>query len=251
MYNRSRFKKLFIIILSGVIAMNALLALTGCKTAGADVPKKVERLLGEKYGKEFVVTHIGNRFDTGSTTLFCHPSDREDLNFKVVFKPRNDEMTDNYPERAMEVDFDLELKERLSGKDIDIAPYTEFIGFDPDAAPFPADLATFISGSQTDFILSRIAVKTTAVSDADKAQQIIDCLKETSAKYGDIEYVISVFPIAEDKFDECAESLSREVSVNDNWFTEKGCGESVVIRVRSGESDLTAEELLTRFGGEG
>ncbi len=220
-------------------------ALTGNYENGSGTMETVERLLAEKYGSAFRATHIGNRYNTGSATLFCRTENGQDICFTAVYTPLDRLLTDDYPARIAAHALGRELTEAFQTKGISAVPHILLCGGHYDAVP-PVDMTAqrYIEDSGTDLLHIRMAVGASSDMSA-----IPGVLEEISRKYGNIRIIAAVFVIADEKLEECRSALSEVPRVNDRWFSRFSPAADAGITVTDGRANKTAEQFAAALKG--
>lgn len=205
-----------LLLLGGVMALLSLLS--GCMGSSVNTSKQVEKKLSEKYGEDFVVTEIGNRFNTGSATLYCHPESNENINFTVVYDFSDETITDDYMIRKSAVNLDSEISELSSKSGIGFSSITVFHGAIDDNLDGNEDVAEFIRKSGAHRLYMHLAVNADDISDESDAAVTLDSLHEISRKYDNIDVLAVLFAYHSDDYNKCSSELSEQTKANNLWF---------------------------------
>lgn len=238
-------KKIFI----GVIAMAVLNLSTSCGVAKKDVPSLVERMLQEKYGEEFVVTEIGNRYNTGSVTLYCHPSNNESINFTATYKNSTEELTDDFVDRKYAVQLDHEFSNLLKDNGFNGTSLTIFYGSRLDNVQGDETINEFISNSNTKKLYTYLVMDAVCISNNDDAQKLLDTILKLSEMYNSVDVLLATFFIPSTEYEECRQKLQTMVSVNGEWFDDYNVISDMNISITDKSVNSTADDIIKALKG--
>lgn len=216
--------------------------LTGMSEEREGESETVKKLLSAKYGQSFLVTHIGDRYNTGTTTLFCQPDDGSDVSFTVIFKPLENTFSDDYPVRKAAFAFDRELSDALSAKGITAASLTILGEADSSSAGEWKEPAAFIKAAGTKYLFSRIAVKGASLTQQE-LDVFLGVLADTGEKCGDIRFVSSVFLIPEETYEACSAKLSGMPHMTDAELAKFSPSAKFGVTAENGSAKITAGNI--------
>ncbi len=223
--------------------MDLMSKLAGCLTNGLDVPDKVEKKLSEKYGQKFILTNIGNRFNTGTATLFCHPLENKNLNFTVVYDFETGEIKDDFKVRKIAEEFDCFFSEAFRKEEIECGTFTMFIGCPDQKTISTSEKADdYMKRPEVKELFCHIAVRGDDVKSEQDSEKLLKVLTDTSKKIGR-KIVSSFFFISGDSFEECRESLESRTRVNQFWFENYNCIYSCNVIADNDSLSVSAAEI--------
>lgn len=228
----------------GVIVLATLNLSTACNASKKDEIATVEKMLQEKYGVEFIVTEIGNRYNTGAVTLHCHPSQREDVNFTATYKYSTEELTDDYIDRNNAVQLDCDFSNLLKDKGFNGRSLTIFYGSRLDNVSGNETLEEFIEHSNTKELYIYLVMDEHNISGVDDAQKWLNAIAELSEKYNHIDILLTSFWVASDDYADCSQKLQSKASVNDEWFESYNVISNINIKIRDKVIDTTADDIV-------
>lgn len=223
--------------------MALLSLLSGCMGSSVNTSKQVEKKLSEKYGEDFVVTEIGNRFNTGSATLYCHPESNENINFTVVYDFSDETITDDYMIRKSAVNLDSEISELSRKSGIGFSSITVFHGAVDDNLDGTEDVSGFIKKSNTYKLYIQLAVNADDISDEADAGVILDSLHEISRKYDSIDILAVLFAYHSDDYNKCSAELSEQTKANNLWFKSFSPIADYSVLIENNETKQSASEF--------
>ena len=96
-----------------------------------EISNVIKLKLHEKYGEEFVVKMIGNRYgmDSNDTvTTFCSPKDNDRLLFTAILNKEQTILKDDYIFRSMKFELEECIEKLFKEKNIDVIVRIETIG---------------------------------------------------------------------------------------------------------------------------
>ena len=242
-------RRFLVLILMGVIIMNAFSLLTGCSVFEADTATSVKKQLNEKYGIEFDVTAMGDRINTGSATLYCIPKGNDTVHFTVIYDYSKKTITDDYLARKNAVEIDEELKDISAESTVDFASLTAFYDADYTSLNGSENTFDFIKKSGATELYIHLAVNADEITDEKSAQEMIDALETISRKYDSIDILAVTFFLKQDEYEKCVEELSKRTAVNDDWFKSYSPISSMNIKLEEGRALKSAADLLLSVKG--
>lgn len=223
-------------------------ALTGMSENSDGAAETVKKFLSAKYGQPFRVTHIGDRFNTGTATLFCQTLDGTGLSFTVVYKPLENVITDDFPVRRAAFAFDRKLSVSLSEKGITAASITLLGEADirpDDKWSEPSDI---IRSSGTKYLFSRVAVKGTSLTHQ-QLDDLLGIMAETDAECGGLSFVASIFLLPEERFISCSNKLSDVPRISDDEMAEFSPAAVFGATAVNGSAKITAGNVSAALKG--
>ncbi|MBR4626793.1 MAG: hypothetical protein IKO47_03710 [Ruminococcus sp.] len=213
--------------------------LTGMKEYVQGPVATVEKLLSEKYGTDFTTTHIGDRFNTETTTLFCRTADNSSPGFTVVYRPLERTITDDLPARRAASAIDSEIAEGLAGNGITASSMTVLFEAECEGNASVTDPAEFVEASQTKFLLTRIAVKAESLTRTE-ADAVLSVLTETSRKYAGKDIKAALFLLPDAGYEECSKLFAELPRISDMRLRGFSPAFVLGISVHGGEAAFTA-----------
>ena len=223
-------------------------ALTGMSENADGTMETVRKLLFNKYGQTFRVTHIGDRFNTHTTTLFCQPEDGSGESFTVVYKPLENIISDDHLVRKAAFSFDKQLSDALLGKGITAASITILGEADGTAVNDWTSPAEFIKASGTEYLFSNIAVKGSSLTEKE-LDALLGTLADTDAECGGISFVSSVSLIPDDNYDACSKKLSGVPRITGNEIAKFSPAAKLGVTAENGSAKITAGDISAAVKG--
>ncbi|RNC99081.1 hypothetical protein [Lysinibacillus halotolerans] len=104
-------------LLGSVVIGIFMLSLFGCNAVDENQAQTVEELLEERYGIEFEVSAIGNRYGNGESfklEAIANPLNNKNINFNVFLKKDGESVVDNFMARLISSKINKVLKEELN-----------------------------------------------------------------------------------------------------------------------------------------
>lgn len=225
-------RRFFVLILMGVIIMNAFALLTGCSVFEADTAKTVKKMLNEKYGLNFVVTAMGDRINTGSATLYCHPEDNENIRFSVVYNYSSKEISDDYLPRKYAVELENEIADFSQSLDVPFAAYVVFDDAKYGDVTNASSIEDFVHQSGTSKIFIRLALNVDQAASEQKAKEILNSLVQLSINHESVPLLVPIFMYHEDDYNNCVGELRERTEANNLWFESFNSFEKITIKVQ-------------------
>lgn len=217
-------------------------ALTGMSENADGTVEAVKKLLCGKYGQQFRITHIGDRFNTGTTTLFCQPVDGSGVSFTAVYKPLENIGTDDYPVRRAAFAFDRKLSAAFLAKGITAVSLTVLGEADSSAAGEWQSPEDFIKAAGTKYLFSRIAVKAASIAQQE-ADALLGILSDTDKECGGISFVSSVFLIPAENYEACSAKLAGLPRITDDELESFSPAAKLGITAENGNAKITAGDI--------
>ena len=241
------------ILFRGVMIVSILSLLSACAQRSSNVPEIVTARLEELYGESFSTPMLGNRFDTGTITMYACPDADPGVMFTVTYDPRNDTMTEDYIRRRAAVSVSREITEKLRENGISGTPFTAFYKADFESAGNSlknADLADILKKTGTEELYIHLAVNAADLPDEAAAQKLLSTLTGISTSYDGISLLVPMFCIPADRYDACSQALAERAEVNAFWFETYTDQKSLVIRISDGKAETAAAQILSAARGE-
>ncbi len=241
--------KLLIKVIGVIIMGLSLFSVMAC-SVDTGVTSKVESLLNEKYGEEFKSVKIGNRINTGTTTLYCSKADSEDRLFEVVYNSANDEIEDKYIQTMVNYDFADEFESEMAKYDVEVV-CTVTSKSDDSSAETNVDVSLdeYIQKYNVRRFFVRAAADESCINEQ-WCEEFIKCVIDLNTKYNTKINVI-VFPMESGRFNECQNDVIAEVEPGNDWYLSYSDTKTeFVINTENGQVNTTATELLEGLKGE-
>ena len=229
--------------------MDIMKMIEGCLTNGLDIPDKVKDALAGKYGQNFVLTSIGNRYNTGSATLFCHPEGNERIAFKAVYDCQTENVTDDYAVRKIAAELEDSLSEKFRAQGIGCGSFASFTGGQTQKRADTDETASeFLKRSDLRSVSVYMAVNrddVSSVSGAEKWLSVIQKLYDDTGK----KIMVTAFFVSVSDFEKCVSEMRKCPSVNRFWFEKFSTSGKVLVTVNEEGVSSGAEEIVRAAGG--
>ena len=241
--------KLLIKVIGVIIMGLSFFSVMAC-SVDTGVTSKVESLLNEKYGEEFKSVKIGNRLNTGTTTLYCCNINSEERLFEVVYNLDNADINDNYIKTMLNYDFADEFEAEMAKYDVDVA-CTVTSKSDDSSAETNVDMSLdeYIQKYNVKRLFVRAAVDETQINEQwceDFIKGVIDLNNKYNTKIN-----VIVFPMESGKFNECQKDVIAEVEPGNDWYLDYSDTKTeFVVNTENGQVNTTVTELLEGLKGE-
>ena len=168
-----------------------------------EISNVIKLKLYEKYGEEFVVKMIGNRYgmDSNDTvTTFCSPKDNDRLLFTAILNKEQTILKDDYIFRSMKFELEECIEKLFKEKNIDVIVRIETIGINK----FDEKLTVqeFIDKFNNFNFLAYIITKN--IVSKEILKEIYENLRK---KYNNIYLKSLIYMLEEEDFYECFETI--------------------------------------------
>ena len=150
-------KRIKVVILGGIIAV-LFSSLFGCNMIDNNAVNTVEDELSNKYGKTFVVSDLGNRFNNDTTTAYVYASDDPSTRFEVRVNSDGEIVFENYAYRKVCSRVRKIVCDIFSEYDLETVCVAEFSEYNYDISA-EASIKEYIEASEADIVKAAIAVK--------------------------------------------------------------------------------------------
>ena len=177
---------------------------------------KATEILEKKYNCEMIAKKIGNRFNTGNTTLVFYSETYPDVLFSAILDNDTKELKDDYVYRVMTSKTEKIIEETFKREKISTAIKVLFVAESlSEQSELELSVEQYIKTYEIKSIYIYIAFNSNELHD-NSAIKIIDILKQISSNLG-ISIVINCFVIGEE-FEKCKKELSNNLNITKSWF---------------------------------
>lgn len=207
-------KKFLIVLTVLIMEVN----MTSCININSGIKNTTISQLENKYNCNFEVTHIGNRLNYSTGTLFLKDSD--DIYFSAVTDSKTSLVEDDYIRQRVVFQFKSIILDRLAKNDIN-ANISSVIMCKIDCSEERdknITLQDFISKYKVDEISTYICIEESNLNEKN-INLFYEILKEQSTKLG-IAISCSIFNIATHSYNDCSKQMSLNPDINNTWFDQ-------------------------------
>jgi len=189
---------------------------------------QAEAVLKEKYGTDFIATHIGDRFDSDTARIYLHPAEEESLVFTALLA-YDGSVRDDFVSCMMLFRLKQDLLAHLSDAGINgdvncVFPRPVWDEADPGISP-----EKFLQKYAVDRVLVRLIL-----AEGTTGETVQDTLEEYS-RTCPLDLMVNGFVLGESGMEECRKIFSAYPSVSEDWIRKFGPTESFRLFVSKGK----------------
>lgn len=231
---------------SGVVMAVSIFSLIGCSEMDQQQAADVEKLLQEKYDKEFTATHIGGRYGTSNNdtvTTYVHPADQENLVFKAVADKDGKLVSDTYIPRVISNSINEILKQELANAGVESETFTFAMNADSSSETNPdISLEEYVTAYKPGYFSAHMIVKETPDLSAEKFEKALSAVYQAGLN---TTFQVAIRVISEDEYEKCLEEFKQLPEVSKTWFTDYNVVDELKLIIDANgfqvfESSLTA-----------
>lgn len=232
--------------------MASTILVPGCENLNEITAKQIESQMKEKYGKDFVVTAIGDRFNSDIATAYVNASDDDTLSFIVKVDTKGELVIDHYSYRLVCRKAENVIKEAFSKENINTECFVNFNKAKYDA-PIDCTIEQYLKESGAVKAYVDIVC---AESDLLDGKTIGKIFKAFSSEMPELEIYTQLYFVTDDEFEKIHVQIQKETESFDTYrLAELGVKEPVsfaYLGVVNGELTKDADEIdkVLNKGGE-
>ena len=230
--------------------MSELGALMGFGSFTERTVKTAQTLLEQKYGLRFAADTIGDRYNTGTATIYFHPEQDQTLHFKVIYDAQEKAITDNYCFTKVLRGLKALLRTACSKAGFAVCSEVTVFGAHSPLTDPETDFAAYLKAAQPDKLIFLFAVNADGIQSEQDAQRLTDVLTAFQQQTApSSKLVFSAHMIPAERFEACRSEFENGVmqSVTRIGFYQPVC--SFGINVENGVCSLSAAELYAGCKG--
>lgn len=206
---------------SAVVMALSIFSLLGCSSIDQNQAEEMESLLQKKYDEEFVVTHIGGRWGTGTNdtvTTYVHPKKKKDVVFKAVMSKDGELIADGYIPGLISQAFNQIVESELSKEGIVSHTNTASMGADSSSETnTKISVEKYVKTYKPDYFAADMIVKEAADITPKKFENALRAAYKAGLNTN---YQVGIYVIAKDDYEKCLENFKIEPDVTDAWYID-------------------------------
>lgn len=192
-----------------------------------EISNVIKLKLHEKYGEEFVVKMIGNRYgmDSNDTvTTFCSPKDNDRLLFTAILNKEQTILKDDYIFRSMKFELEECIEKLFEEKNFDVIVRIETIGINK----FDEKLTVqeFIDKFNNFNFLAYIITKN--IVSKEILKEIYENLRN---KYNNIYLKSLIYMLEEEDFYECFETIKSSPVISIAFIEQYVIKDEIIMNI--------------------
>ena len=233
-----------------VVAMS-IFNLAGCSGTNERQAKQMTDALKEKYGIEFKVSLIGNRWNQDSATLICYPKDDPELRFTTRLY-KDGTIWEEYIRRAIGRQVENLVNSKFRERGIDSQVYASFSGIKPSifGAVVPS-LQDVIKNNDLKTFNGDIILPDSFRLQADAAEIISEIYQELYKEFGNTRFGVEIGFIADEEFEKASQNLRASYSsAGDGWYADYTVTSRFRLSIDENGLSETIEELKELLKGD-
>ena len=192
-----------------------------------EISNVIKLKLHEKYGKEFVVKMIGNRYgmDSNDTvTTFCSPQDNEKLLFTAILNKEQTILKDDYILRSIKFELEESIEKLFKENNVDVLVRIETIGI--NRLEEKMTVQEFIDKFKNFNFLAYVVIK--GVASKEVLQDVYKILRK---KYKNIYLKNLIYMLEEEDFDECFETIKSSPVISIAFIEQYVIKDEAIIKI--------------------
>ena len=192
-----------------------------------EISNVIKLKLHEKYGKEFVVKMIGNRYgmDSNDTvTTFCSPQDNEKLLFTAILNKEQTILKDDYILRSIKFELEESIEKLFKENNVDVLVRIETIGI--NRLEEKMTVQECIDKFKNFNFLAYVVIK--GVASKEVLQDVYKILRK---KYKNIYLKNLIYMLEEEDFDECFETIKSSPVISIAFIEQYVIKDEAIIKI--------------------
>ena len=192
-----------------------------------EISNVIKLKLHEKYGKEFVVKMIGNRYgmDSNDTvTTFCSPQDNEKLLFTAILNKEQTILKDDYILRSIKFELEESIEKVFKENNVDVLVRIETIGI--NRLEEKMTVQECIDKFENFNFLAYVVIK--GVASKEVLQDVYKILRK---KYKNIYLKNLIYMLEEEDFDECFETIKSSPVISIAFIEQYVIKDEAIIKI--------------------
>lgn len=192
-----------------------------------EINNVIKLKLHEKYGKEFVVKMIGNRYgmDSNDTvTTFCSPQDNEKLLFTAILNKEQTILKDDYILRSIKFELEESIEKVFKENNVDVLVRIETIGI--NRLEEKMTVQECIDKFENFNFLAYVVIK--GVASKEVLQDVYKILRK---KYKNIYLKNLIYMLEEEDFDECFETIKSSPVISIAFIEQYVIKDEAIIKI--------------------
>lgn len=232
-----------------IMALTTMITMNACAELNQQTSSDVCNALSQKYGKNFVATKIGDRFNTDHAVLYLHPENDESLVFTATIDRETKEVSDNYIRRKMSLSYSEDLVKSVDSSIAEIGVSAMLTCTDPsEETNFDITADEFSEKYSLSQITFYITIKNSCVKE-EAVKEIVSVVLEKQDSW-DVEISALIFNISDSQFDSCVSDMAISPKINSSWFSEYDCIGNSAFTFTDGEINPGIQTITKELTGE-
>lgn len=242
-------KKIKAILFGGVMSV-LISGLIGCGLVDKTESEAIADNLSAKYNKQFVVTAIGNRYNSDTATAYAYAAEDPSLCFVVKAYATGELVSDSYAYRTVCRKAENTLNDAFKDCGMDTENY---VVFNVPEYKIPADMSieNYISKSNCDELICAMVLKKDSNANG---VNISEAIAKAGKDLPDITVVYKLFLLSARDFEKANDIIRKETTIFDMIRLKSyGLEDNVsdcVIEASGGKANKTVDEIANDLNGE-
>ena len=209
-----------------------------------DIIKETTENLKIKYECDFKALKVGNRIDTGSTTIYFCPEDNEKIVFIATVDAETNKVKDDYITKLVSEKIKDKCENKFDSHKLSATCNVYIYGETPDdETNTEITVDDYLAMYPVSSIFIYMAVDNACVDEI--AHSLIQSVKELSSEY-DVPVVVSGFVVGKD-YNECRKQLDIEPDVSDTWFYDFDVLSSFKFAVTDSVCNVSEQDIFSEI----
>lgn len=239
-------KKYFRRMVVALMALTTAISMNACISLNHKTAREVCNRLEAKYGEKFVATHIGDRWNKPTATLYVHPESNSEIVFSAIID-HSGNVTDDYVCNIMMHSIEISLQKAFNDVGIQSAANAVIVKNDIDITE-ESNTNIQINDFAVKYGVKDIFVKLIFDSNTADASKIVSVLEKISRTYK-FGLTVQGYILNTEAFEKCVSDFRTYPSVSPTHIETYMplCQFSSVIS--NGIGSLTVDELKAKLEG--
>lgn len=220
-----RKKYLFLLI---VIVMGLVMSSCNKVDFNSGITNSAVQQLETKYNCTFEATHVGNRLNYSTGTVFL--IDDEGIMFSATVDSKTKEVEDDYIRRIISEKYESIIKHELERNEIDAGVYA-FISCDDCSLETNRKIS--LDSFKEEYKLDSIVVYLCLNNNTYDYSRLFDAFEKLNLELN-VKISVFAYSLGETKFQECKLNISKTLDINTTWFDEYDPENTIVFSIENG-----------------
>lgn len=212
--------------------------------------QSAQALLQSKYGVGFTADTIGDRYNTGTATLYFHPEDDSTLHFKVIYDARKKAISDNYCYAKVLRGAKQQLKAQCCEAGFEVCSELTVLGTKFALSDPEMDYSVYLKKAKPSKLYIILAVNAADIRSEQDAERLLETLTAFQRNTAPaVKLVISVHFIPAEQFAQCRAEFEEGVFQSMTRMRFYHPVFSTGINIENGICGFTAAKLFAAIKG--
>lgn len=204
--------------------------------------------LEKKYNCKFVADSIGNRYDTGSATVYLHPETDSKIIFTAVIDEESGEIKDDYIERVVAEKIKNKVEEKFTSSGVNVALSVLLYGSDSiEETNQNITCDEYFEKYDVQSVHFYLVIDENTLNSETpvKVESILnECYNLYNSNIAVLGYVIC------DKFEECKSELDVAPDISNTWFSTYNPVRTFKCSISNGKLSTSGDSLSSELLGD-